>query len=58
MGGPLHVTFSDIYILKIENEVVALLNLNVYDIFNRRKKNVKDFFLKTQQLPTKHQAYG
>ena len=47
MGGPLSVTFSDIYMTKMEGDVVRPLNLIFYrryvdDIYNRRKINKKD----------------
>lgn len=62
MGGPLSVTFRDIYMVVMENEPVTLLKpkfyqRHVHDIFNRRKKNTEDVFGKTQKLPTKHQAH-
>ena len=47
MGGPLSVTFSDIYMTKMERDVVRPFNLIFYrryvdDIYNRRKINKKD----------------
>ena len=47
MGGPLSVTFSDIYATKMERDVVRPFNLIFYcryvdDIHNRRKINKKD----------------
>ena len=46
-GGPLSVTFSDIYMTKMERNVVCPFNLIFYcryldDIYNRRKTNKKD----------------
>ena len=47
MGGPLSVTFSDIYMTKMERDVVRPFNLIFYrryvdHIYNRRKINKKD----------------
>ena len=47
MGGPLSVTFSDIFMVKMENEIVSPLRPMFYrryvdDIFNRRKKDSED----------------
>ena len=47
MGGPLSVTFSDIYMTKMERDVVRPFNPIFYrryvdDIYNRRKINKKD----------------
>ena len=47
MVGPLSVTFRVIYMVKIENVIVALLKSKLYRrcsdyLFNRRKKNVED----------------
>ena len=47
MGGPLPVTFSDIYMTKVERDVVHPFNPIFYhkyvdDIYNRRKINKKD----------------
>ena len=47
MGGPLSVTFSGIFIIKMENDIVIPTKPIFYrryvdDIHNRRKKNVED----------------
>ena len=47
MGGPLSVTFSDIYMTKMERDVVHPFNSifyhrYVHDIYSRRKINKKD----------------
>ena len=47
MGGPLSVTFSNIFMIKMENYMVIpkkpiLYRRYVDDIFNRRKKNIED----------------
>ena len=47
ISGPLSVTFSDIYITKMEKDVVCPFNLIFYrwyvdDIYKRRKINKKD----------------
>ena len=47
IGGPLSVTFSDIYMAKMERDVVRPFNPIFYrryvdDIYNRRKINKKD----------------
>ena len=47
MGGPLSVTFSDIFMTKLEDDVVRPLKPIIYkrfvdDTFNRRKKNNPD----------------
>ena len=50
VGGPLSVTFSDIFMqLKIENKVVTPLQPKFYrgyvdGVFKRCKENVKDIF--------------
>ena len=49
MGGPLSVTFSDIYMTKMERDVVHPFNPIFYyryvdDIYNRQKINKKDDF--------------
>ena len=47
MGGPLSVTFSNIFMIKMENYMVIpkkpiFDRRYVDDIFNRRKKNIED----------------
>ena len=47
MGGPLSVTFSGIFIIKMENDIVIpakpiFYRTYVDDIHNRLKKNVED----------------
>ena len=58
MDGAFSVTFKDIYMAIIENEVVTPLQhfywRYVDDIFNRRKRHA---FQKAQQLSSKHPAY-
>ena len=44
MGGPISVSFSDIYVCKVEEDIVALSKPNFYkryvdDTYVRRKKN-------------------
>ena len=51
MGGPLSVTFSDIYMTKMENDIVIPMKPIFYcrykdDIYNRRKKYVEDSLFK------------
>jgi len=51
MGGPLSVTLSDIYMVKLENDIVVPLKPKFYrryvdDIYNRRKKNTEDILFK------------
>ena len=51
MGGPLSVTFSDIFMIKIENNIVIptksiLYRRYVDDIYTRRKKNIEDSLFK------------
>ena len=51
MGGPLSVTFSDIFMIKMENDRVIPMKPIFYhryvdDIYNRRKKNIEDSFFK------------
>ena len=48
MGGPLSVTFSDIFMIKMENDIVIptkpiFYRRYVNEIYNRRKKNVEDY---------------
>ena len=57
MWWPLHVTFSDRYLVKTENEVTTPLRTRFYrryanDIFNRRKKKfvMKIFFSKASAI--------
>ena len=50
MGGPLSVIFSNIFMTKLENDVVLPLKPSFYkryvdDVFNRRKKNMPDVLL-------------
>ena len=47
MGGPISVVFADIYMCKMEDDVVAPLKLIFYkqhvdDTYVRRKKNTTD----------------
>ena len=47
MGGPLSVTLSDIYMVKMEGDIVVPTKPIFYrryvdDIYNRRKKNTED----------------
>ena len=47
MGGPLSVTLSDIYMNKMESDIVVPTKPVFYrrfvdDIYNRRKKNTED----------------
>ena len=47
MGGPLSVTFSNISMIKMENDIVIPTKPIFYcryvdDIYNRRKKNIED----------------
>ena len=47
MGGPLSVTFSDIFMIKMENDIVIPMKPIFYrryvdDIYSRRKKNIED----------------
>ena len=62
MGGPLSVTFSDISMIKMENDIVIPTKPLFYrryvdDICNRRKKNIDDSLFKalnsyhTLQIP-------
>ena len=49
MGGPLSVTFSDIFMIKMENDIVISTKPIFYrryvdDIYNRTKKNIEDSF--------------
>ena len=49
MGGPLSVTFSDIYMVKMENDAVMLSKPIFYrrfvdDIYSRRKLGDNIFF--------------
>ena len=51
MGGPLSVTLSDIFMIKIENDIVIPTKPIFYrryvdDIYNRRKKNIEDSLFK------------
>ena len=51
MGGPLSVTFSDIFTTKMEDDIVISTKPIFYrryvdDIYNRRKKNVEDSLFK------------
>ena len=51
MGGPLSVTLSDIFVIKMENGIVIPMKPIFYrshvdDIYNRRKKNVEDSLFK------------
>ena len=51
MGGPLSVTFSDIFMIKMENDKVIptkpiFYHSYVDDIYNRRKKNIEDSLFK------------
>ena len=57
MGGPISVVFADIYMCKMEDDVVAPLKLIFYkryvdDTYVRRKKNTIDALLK--RLNTYH----
>ena len=47
MGGPLSVTFGDIFMIKMESDLVIPTKAIFYrryvdDIYNRRKENIKD----------------
>ena len=47
MGGALSVTFSDIFMIKMESDIVIptkpiFNNRYVDDIYNRRKKDIED----------------
>ena len=51
MGGPLSVTFSDIFMIKMENDIVIPMKPIFYcryvdDIYSRRKKNIEDSLFK------------
>ena len=51
MGGPLSVTFSDIFMIKMENDIVIPMKpifyrRHVEDIYSRRKKNIEDSLFK------------
>ena len=51
MGGPLSVTVSDIFIIKMENDIVIPKKPIFYrrfvdDIYNRRKRNIEDSLFK------------
>ena len=51
MGGPLYFTLSDIWMVKMENNIVIphkpiFYNRYVDDIINRRKKHEEDLLLK------------
>ena len=51
MGGPLSVTFSDIFMIKMENDIVIPMKpifyrIYVDDIYSRRKKNIEDSLFK------------
>ena len=51
MGGPLSVTFSDIFMIKMENDLVIPMKPTFYrryvdDIYSRRKKNIEDVYLR------------
>ena len=51
MGGPLSVTFSDIFMIKMENDTVIPMKPIFYrryvdDIYSRRKKNIEDSLFK------------
>ena len=51
MGGPLSVTFSDIFMIKMENDIViptrpVFYHRYVDDIYNRRKENIEDSLFK------------
>ena len=53
---------TEIYIVKIESEVAALFKPKFYwryvdDTFNGRRKNLKIFYSKAQQLSSKLQGY-
>ena len=58
MGGPISVVFADIYMCKMEDDVVAPLKPIFYkryvdDTYVRRKKNTTDALLK--RLNTYHE---
>ena len=51
MGGPLSKTFSDIFMIKMKNDIVIPTKPYFYrryvdDIYNRRKKNIEDSLFK------------
>ena len=51
MGGPLSLTFSDIFMVKMENYIVIPMKPIFYrryvdDIYSRRKKNIEDSLFK------------
>ena len=51
MGGPLSATFSDIFMIKMENDIAVSTKPILYrrcvdGIYNRRKKNFDDSLLK------------
>ena len=50
IGGPLSVTFSDIFMIKLENDTVIptkpFYHSYIDDIYNRRKKNIEDGLFK------------
>lgn len=51
MGGPWSVTLSDIFMIKMENNIVIPTKSIFYhryvdDIYNRRKKNIQDSLFK------------
>ena len=55
MGGSISVVFADIYMCKMEDDVVATLKPIFYkryvdDTYVRRKKNTKDNSLKSLTL--------
>ena len=59
MGGPFSVTFSDIYVTKMERDVVHPFNPIFYhryvdDIHNRRKINKKDDLYEALNRPHKN----
>ena len=57
MGGPLSVTFSEIFVIKMENDKVIPTKPIFYrryvdDIYNRRKKNIEDSLFKAHIIRT------
>ena len=62
MGGPLSATFSDIFMIKMENDIVFPTKPIFYcrygdGIYNRRKKNIEDTLFKTLNLYHKRKVY-
>ena len=58
MGGPLSVTFSDIFMIKMGNDIVIptktiLYHRYVDGIYNKRKKSIEDSIF--QALNSYHQ---